>query len=216
MWSRDRKSSSGSSGADAGSRTVTGDSLVCGGLGGVGGRPRGLPLLLHTGAGRRPASLDQGSAVDGVYLCSSPSGQSESDGGLGLRLPSSPLQLCRSCLRGYPPWSCDPAPSPLERVRGSRTVTWDVQGGRWLSGGVGSPSGLNPDPNPIHRWGVALGGSLYLYLPEANALRLSTGVRPSMVCFSALRPRATVSQMVVLGFGLISSPILCRWPSRSD
>ena len=32
----------------------------------------------------------QGSAVDGVYLCSSPSGQSESDGGLGLRLPSSP------------------------------------------------------------------------------------------------------------------------------
>jgi len=84
------------------------------------------------------------------------------------------------------------------------------------SGGVGSPSGLNPDPNPIHRWGVALGGSLYLYLPEANALRLSTGVRPSMVCFSALRPRATVSQMVVLGFGLISSPILCRWPSRSD
>jgi hypothetical protein len=41
------------------------------------------------------------------------------------------------------------------------------------SGGVGSPSGLNPDPNPIHRWGVALGGSLYLYLPEANALRLS-------------------------------------------
>ena len=130
--SRDRKSSSGSSGADAGSRTVTGDSLVCGGLGGVGGRPRGLPLLLHTGAGRRPASLDQGSAVDGVYLCSSPSGQSESDGGLGLRLPSSPLQLCRSCLRGYPPWSCDPAPSPLERVRGSRTVTWDVQGGRWL------------------------------------------------------------------------------------
>ena len=132
VWSRDRKSSSGSSGADAGSRTVTGDSLVCGGLGGVGGRPRGLPLLLHTGAGRRPASLDQGSAVDGVYLCSSPSGQSESDGGLGLRLPSSPLQLCRSCLRGYPPWSCDPAPSPLERVRGSRTVTWDVQGGRWL------------------------------------------------------------------------------------
>ena len=79
VWSRERKSSSGSSGADAGSRTVTGDSLVCGGLGGVGGRPRGLPLLLHTGAGRRPASLDQGSAVDGVYLCSSPSGQSESD-----------------------------------------------------------------------------------------------------------------------------------------
>jgi hypothetical protein len=33
VWSRDRKSSSGSSGADAGSRTVTGDSLVCGGLG---------------------------------------------------------------------------------------------------------------------------------------------------------------------------------------
>ena len=129
-----------------------------------------------------------------------------------LGLGSLPHQLCRSCLRGYPPWSCDPAPSPLERVRGSRTVTWDVQGGRWLSGGVGSPSGLNPDPNPIHRWG----GSLYLYLPEANALRLSTGVRPSMVCFSALRPRATVSQMVVLGFGLISSPILCRWPSRSD
>jgi hypothetical protein len=78
--SRERKSSSGSSGADAGSRTVTGDSLVCGGSGGVGGRPRGLPLLLHTGAGRRPdASLDQGSAVDGVDLCSSPSGQSESD-----------------------------------------------------------------------------------------------------------------------------------------
>ena len=33
VWSRERKSSSGSSGADAGSRTVTGDSLVCGGLG---------------------------------------------------------------------------------------------------------------------------------------------------------------------------------------
>ena len=177
---------------------------------------RGLPLLLHTGAGRRPASLDQGSAVDGVYLCSSPSGQSESDGGLGLRLPSSPLQLCRSCLRGYPPWSCDPAPSPLERALGSRTVTLGMSRVVGGSGGVGSPSGLNPDPNPIHRWGVALGGSLYLYLPEANALRLSTGVRPSMVCFSALRPRATVSQMVVLGFGLISSPILCRWPSRSD
>jgi hypothetical protein len=54
--------------------------LVCGGSGGVGGRPRGLPLLLHAGAGRHPdASLDQGSAVDGVDLCSSPSGQSESD-----------------------------------------------------------------------------------------------------------------------------------------
>ena len=64
--------------------------------------------------------------------------------------------------------------------------------------------------------GVSPSGSVSLYLPEANALRLSTGVRPSMVCFSALRPRATVSQMVVLGFGLISSPILCRWPSRSD
>ena len=132
VWSRERKSSSGSSGADAGSRTVTGDSLVCGGSGGVGGRPRGLPLLLHTGAGRRPdASLDQGSAVDGVDLCSSPSGQSESDRGLGL-IGSLLRQLCRSCLRGYPTWSCDPAPSPLERALGSRTVTWDVQGGRWL------------------------------------------------------------------------------------
>ena len=64
--SRERKSSSGSSGADAGSRTVTGDGLVFGGSGGVGyPRPRGLPLLLYTG-GQRSASLDQGSAVDGV------------------------------------------------------------------------------------------------------------------------------------------------------
>eukprot|EP00964_Phaeocystis_antarctica_P049353 scaffold28631_cov33-Phaeocystis_antarctica.AAC.1 len=31
------------------------------------GRPRGLPLLLYTG-GQRSASLDQGSAVDGVSL----------------------------------------------------------------------------------------------------------------------------------------------------
>ena len=115
--SRDRKSSSGSSGADAGSRTVTGDSLVCGGSGGVGGRPRGLPLLLHTG-GRRPASPDQGSAVDGVYLCSSPSGQSESDRGWA-SAPFPRQSLYARCMLGYStcgPATVSPAPAPLERM----------------------------------------------------------------------------------------------------
>ena len=50
--------------------------------------------------------------------------------------------------------------------------------------------------------GVALGGSLSFYIPEqADALRLLTRARPSMVCISALRPRAKVSQMEVLGLG---------------
>ena len=49
----------------------------------MGCRPRGLPLLIFTG-GQRSASFDRGSAVDGVFLCSAPSGHSESDGGLGL------------------------------------------------------------------------------------------------------------------------------------
>ena len=50
--------------------------------------------------------------------------------------------------------------------------------------------------------GVALGGSLSFYIPEqADALRLLTRARPSMVCISAPRPRAKVSQMEVLGLG---------------
>ena len=49
--------------------------------------------------------------------------------------------------------------------------------------------------------GVALGGSLSFYIPEqADALmRLLTRARPSMVWISALRPRAEVSQIEVLG-----------------
>ena len=48
--------------------------------------------------------------------------------------------------------------------------------------------------------GVALGGSLSFYIPEqADALRLLTRARPSMVWISALRPRAKVSQIEVLG-----------------
>jgi hypothetical protein len=46
--------------------------------------------------------------------------------------------------------------------------------------------------------GVALGGSLSFYIPEqADALRLLTRARPSMVCISAPRPRAKVSQTEV-------------------
>ena len=52
--------------------------------------------------------------------------------------------------------------------------------------------------------GTALGGSLSFYTPEANALRLLTQARPSMVCSSALGPRAKVSQIEV-GLMLLSS-----------
>ena len=50
---------------------------------------------------------------------------------------------------------------------------------------------------------VAHGGSLSFYIPEqADALmRLLTRARPSMVCISAPRPRAKVSQMEVLCLG---------------
>ena len=56
--------------------------------------PSGLPLLIFTG-GQRSASFDRGSAVDGVFLCSAPSGHSESDGGLGLwaQFLTDPLSL---------------------------------------------------------------------------------------------------------------------------
>ena len=53
--------------------------------------------------------------------------------------------------------------------------------------------------------GTALGGSLsFYYTPEANALRLLTQARPSVVCSSALGPRAKVSQIEV-GLMLLSS-----------
>ena len=61
-WSRECKSSSVSSGADAGSRTVTGDSSSVGGSGGVV-----LPLEGQAPSPEPPpcASSDQGGAVDG-------------------------------------------------------------------------------------------------------------------------------------------------------
>ena len=62
--------------------------------------------------------------------------------------------------------------------------------------------------------GTALGGSLSFYTLEANALRLLTQARPSMVCSSALGPRAKVSQMEVLGFGSFPRQSLCSLPAQ--
>ena len=63
-WSRERKSTSGSSGAEAGSRTVTGDSSSVDGSGEVGSPLEGRAFSSY----RRPhpcASSDRGGAVDG-------------------------------------------------------------------------------------------------------------------------------------------------------
>ena len=69
-WSRECKSTSGSSGAEAGSRTVTGDDSS------VGGSGEGLPLEGRAFTSyRRPhprASSDRGGAVDGSSSLSAP------------------------------------------------------------------------------------------------------------------------------------------------
>ena len=74
-WSRECKSTSGSSGAEAGSRTVTGDGSS------VGGSGEGLPLVRGANPHFLPeaphpcASSDWGGAVDGVVLPSWPQGR---------------------------------------------------------------------------------------------------------------------------------------------
>ena len=63
-WSRERKSTSGSSGAEAGSRTVTGDSSSVGGSGEVGLPLEGQAFTSYLRP-RPCASPDRGGAVDG-------------------------------------------------------------------------------------------------------------------------------------------------------
>ena len=69
---------------------------------------------------------------------------------------------------------------------GSRTVTGDglVFGG---SGGVGSPSGSSPDPNPNQvRPPSGASSPPIPEVPEVNTLRLWTRARPSIVRLSSL------------------------------
>ena len=134
-WSRECKSTSGSSGAEAGSRTVTGDGSS------VGGSGEGLPLV----RGANPHFLPEAPPLRvfglgwGRRWCGSSllapgqEGRTEAGSDVGqcsaTSFPSpSPIQL-------YPagPANVSPAPAPLCGAdAGSRTVTGDKLGDRWL------------------------------------------------------------------------------------
>ena len=84
-----------------------------------------------------------------------------------------------------------PSPVSSGAGAGSRTVTGDSLGGRRLG------------------WSsVALRGSLSFYIPEANALRLLTRARPSMVylCSSPSGQGESDKDVEVLGLGYPAKP----------
>ena len=106
------RSSPASSGVGSGSRTVTVGSLGVRWLGWSWVALGGF-LSFYTG-GQHSASLDQGSAADGISLLFALGPRRVRwRSWASARFLANPYARY---LRSYPTWSCDPAPSPLERV----------------------------------------------------------------------------------------------------